>query len=486
MARILLVDDEKVARALYGDYLMGAGHEVVAVPGMPEAQDALARGSFDVVVTDLILAQGDGMALLQFTKDRHPDIEVIVITALDKVDPAVRAIKSGAAEYLVKPVTPEALQHAVRRCLAARQLLRENASLRRHVAMLETGQRIATTLDRDGLANTACSAFQQQTAASAMAIFFRLNGTQGVLGGQNLTPRELEALSLTLGDRLETILTPEALEDVGPHPHALVVPATDENALMGHVVLFFEEKPSEDARLAASYLARHLGLALRNLGRFAEVQDLAYLDDLTHLFNVRYLHLVLDREVKSALQTQGVFSLLFLDLDYFKSINDTHGHLVGSKLLVEVSRVLKGCVRDNDVVVRYGGDEYTILLRATDSGGALKVAERIRRTMETHQFLAREGYSLNVTTCIGVASFPEHAQEKDMLLDFADRAMYRGKKGTRNVIYIASNGLEATPSARHSAPIGTPVGTPVGTPLGTPPAAEAVANPAELARAAGE
>jgi predicted signal transduction protein with EAL and GGDEF domain len=74
--------------------------------------------------------------------------------------------------------------------------------------------------------------------------------------------------------------------------------------------------------------------------------------------------------------------------------------------------------------------------------------------METHQFLAREGFALNVTTCIGVASFPEHATEKDSLLDFADRAMYRGKKGTRNVIYIASNGLEATPAARHSPPTG--------------------------------
>ncbi|MFL5322184.1 MAG: GGDEF domain-containing protein, partial [Myxococcaceae bacterium] len=130
------------------------------------------------------------------------------------------------------------------------------------------------------------------------------------------------------------------------------------------------------------------------------------------------------------------------------------GHLVGSKLLVEVAKILKGCVRDNDVVCRYGGDEYVVLLRGTDSGGALKVAERIRRTMETHHFLAREGYALTVTTCIGVASFPEHATEQGTLLDYADRAMYRGKKSTRNVIYMAAKGLEATPAARHSTPTG--------------------------------
>jgi diguanylate cyclase (GGDEF)-like protein len=115
-----------------------------------------------------------------------------------------------------------------------------------------------------------------------------------------------------------------------------------------------------------------------------------------------------------------------------------------------VARILKGCVRDNDVVTRYGGDEYVLMLKGTDSGGALKVGERIRRTIESHHFLAREGYTISITTCIGVASFPEHAQDKAALLDMADRAMYRGKKSTRNVIYIAAKGLEATPAARHS------------------------------------
>jgi diguanylate cyclase (GGDEF)-like protein len=172
------------------------------------------------------------------------------------------------------------------------------------------------------------------------------------------------------------------------------------------------------------------------------------MDDLTHLYNMRYLHLVLDREVKNAQQTDGTFSLLFMDLDHFKAVNDTHGHLVGSRLLVEVGRVLKGCVRERDIVVRYGGDEYVVLLRNTDSGGALKVAERIRRTMENHHFMPREGVSLSLTTCVGVASFPEHARDKATLLDMADRAMYRGKRGTRNVIYMAAVDLEATPAER--------------------------------------
>jgi diguanylate cyclase (GGDEF)-like protein len=89
-----------------------------------------------------------------------------------------------------------------------------------------------------------------------------------------------------------------------------------------------------------------------------------------------------------------------------------------------------------------------VLLRNTDSGGALKVAERIRRTMETHHFLSREGLSLQLSTCIGVASFPEHARDKATLLDLSDRAMYRGKRGSRNVVYMAALDLEAPPAER--------------------------------------
>jgi two-component system, cell cycle response regulator len=442
MPRILLVDDEKVARALYGDYLTGAGHSVTAISSVSEAKEALARERYDAVVTDLILPEGDGMEILQHTKERYPGCEVIVITALDKVDPAVRAIKSGAAEYLVKPVAPEALSHAVMRALTTRNLLKENESLRQYVSLIETGQRIATTLDKDRLFSTAVTSFAQTTGASGVLLFVRLApGEYRVEGSQGLDKDVERAVADFVRARLkEGADGPITMEGIpGGYRAGIALAAVDGEVTWGFVALLFKSQLPPGVNGSAMYLSRHLGLALRNAGRFAEVEDLAYLDDLTHLFNVRYLDLVLDREVNAALGAQGTFSLLFMDLDYFKSVNDTHGHLVGSKLLVEVARIVKGCVRDNDVVARYGGDEYVILLHATDSGGALKVAERIRRTIETHHFLAREGYGLSITTC-----------EKASLLDFADRAMYRGKKSTRNVIYMAAKGLEATPPQRHS------------------------------------
>ncbi len=286
MARILLVDDEKVSRALYSDYLSEAGHNVSAVSSLEEAKGALSTDVYDAVVTDLILPKGDGMEILQHAKENYPGIEVIVITALNKVDPAVRAIKSGAAEYLVKPVAPEALQHAVMRALTTRQLLRENEQLRRDVELLETGQRIATTLDKERLLATACSSFAQVTRADAVLLHirqssggFRVEGLHGIDKGSE-TP--YAAAVQPFFD--ETATAPFSVDGIpSPYRTALVYPARDANTTYGFTVLLFRASMPENSRPSANYLSRHLGLALRNLDRFTEVEDLAYLDDLTHL-----------------------------------------------------------------------------------------------------------------------------------------------------------------------------------------------------------
>ncbi len=456
MADVLLVDDEKMARAMYSDFLVGAGHNVVAVGTLAEARKALTATRFDLVVTDLLLPEGDGMHVLQLTKTMSPATEVVVITALDKVDPAVRAIKSGASDYLVKPVSPEVLAHAVARALTTRTLVQENESLRRHVSLMETGQRIATTLDRERLHAVASASFAQVCNADAATFVLKEDANIRFAGTHELAEELIVDLQKRLKDPLLTALSDPHVggavlrcELPAPFQAAYFVPAMDGSRVPGGVLLLYKGAVSEDCAVAAPFLATHLTLALRNVGRFAEVEDLVYLDDLTHLFNRRYLELVLQREFR---QGEGSptfkFSLLFLDLDYFKSINDSHGHLVGSKVLVEMGRILKNCVRENDVVSRWGGDEFVVLLRDTDSGGSLKVAERIRRSVESHHFLAREGYSLSVTTCIGIASYPEHSKEQSALLDYADRAMYRGKKGARNIIYIAQRDLEPTPLAR--------------------------------------
>jgi two-component system, cell cycle response regulator len=444
-AAVLLVDDERFARTVYSDYLRVAGYEVLVADTADVALELLRQRRFDLLITDIILPGADGLELLDEAKRLDPNIEALVITALDRVDPAVRAMKSGASDYLVKPVTPEALQVAVQRCIAARSLLAENKVLRAHLRLFETCQRITASLDHDRAVALALGALSGEL--SALSAVFLERGADGALvpGGQfALDEAGARRVAAALAEAAGGLGTQPALAPLPaglPAPHALLVPVADESSGLGVAAALVGADPDPEAVRSAEFVASHLALALRTLGHLRQVQHLAYLDDLTHLYNTRFLDVVLERE----LQSGRPFTVLFLDLDRFKSVNDQFGHLVGSKLLVEVGRVLKACVRDEDVVARYGGDEYVAVLLGIDSGGALKVAERIRRSIEDHVFLSREGARVRVTASIGLASCPEHTTRKAEVLDLADRAMYRGKRSTRNVVYMASRDLPPVP-----------------------------------------
>jgi diguanylate cyclase (GGDEF)-like protein len=442
---VLLVDDERFARTVYSDYLRAAGYDVEVAADAEAALGILSRRRFDVLLTDVILPGSSGLDLLSSAKQLDPNLEVVVITALDKVDPAVRAMKSGASDYLVKPVTPEALQHAVQRSLSTRALLAENMALRAHLKLFETCQRLAATLDRDRLVPMALASVSGECGgAAALLAVISTDGTWVLSGAHGLEYQPATGVLATVRDSLPGLaergvatLPLQAGEWPDGATHVLCLPVAEEGALLGAAAVLLKEPPAPDRLQSATFLCRHLGLALRNLGRLKQVEHLAYLDDLTHLYNTRYLDVVLERELAGG----RPFTLLFMDLDHFKAVNDQHGHLHGSRLLVEVARVLRSCVRDEDILVRYGGDEYVTLLVGIDSGGGLKVAERIRRAIEDHRFLSREASPVRVTASIGLASFPEHARTKAEIIDLADRAMYRGKRTTRNVVYMASKDL---------------------------------------------
>jgi two-component system cell cycle response regulator len=436
-AKVLVVDDEAVARNLYSDVLIAAGHTVQAVATAAEALEHFAQTRFDVVVTDLILPGMDGMALLGELKRRRTEVEIIVVTALEKVEPAVRALKNGASDYLVKPLAPEVLQAAVSRCLLTQRLLTENNALRSHVALLEAGQKITTTLDRDALYPTVFAALHDELAPRGACVLLSVAGRLQSAHGQALSEGEIFEIAESLNARLPELTVGRPVSLTVGGRSGLAFAARESNELLGAVVVLDPARADAAALSAASFLTSHVALALRNSGRMAAVEDLAYQDDLTKLFNTRYLHLVLEREIKSSLSTGNPLSLLFLDLDRFKGVNDQHGHLMGSKLLVELAELLQECVREGDVVTRYGGDEFVVLLLATDAALAMSVAERIRRTVETHAFLAGEGLTVTLTTSVGVASFPEHGADKQKLLNLADRALYAGKRSTRNVVFLA-------------------------------------------------
>jgi diguanylate cyclase (GGDEF)-like protein len=183
-------------------------------------------------------------------------------------------------------------------------------------------------------------------------------------------------------------------------------------------------------------------VALDNALRVQRAEALSVTDDLTQLYNSRYLSQVLRRETKRASRSGRPLSLLFIDLDGFKSINDTHGHLYGSRALVEAAGLIRLSARETDVVARFGGDEFALILPDTGSEGAAAVGERIRERVDGHRFLQGDGLSIHLTVSVGVATLPDVAASTEGLIQAADEAMYHVKDHGKNGIYIAGSGSE--------------------------------------------
>lgn len=180
-------------------------------------------------------------------------------------------------------------------------------------------------------------------------------------------------------------------------------------------------------------------IALDNALALQKAEALSVTDDLTRLYNSRYLNLVLRREAKRASRSGRPLSLLFLDLDGFKTVNDRHGHLAGSKALVEAGAIIRSCARETDVVARFGGDEFSLILPDTGRDGAVSVAARIRERIRTARFLAADGLTVRLTASIGVATLPDVAGSAEELLQAADMAMYRVKAAGKDGIHVATS-----------------------------------------------
>jgi diguanylate cyclase (GGDEF)-like protein len=246
----------------------------------------------------------------------------------------------------------------------------------------------------------------------------------------------LQSVNVVHGFRKDDFLFLTALSS----PMALAM----ENAL-----LYSRSKQAEEKLLQARD-----GLEVEVLNRTAdlvkannELEKLSITDGLTGLYNYRYLTQSLDSELKRSIRYNRNLALLLIDIDYFKNLNDTYGHLCGDYVIKTVAKLLKSNVRGTDVVARYGGDELAVLLIETDIKSALEVAEKLKQEISTHPF-QWQVQQLSVNVSIGLATAPgPGVQDSSDLVDAADQALYQAKKAGRNAVIVFSREKGAAASS---------------------------------------
>lgn len=447
MDTILLVEDDRFFREMFSNLLQAEGYQVECASCGTDGLEMLANGQYSLVITDLVMPDISGLEILSRVREDHPTVDVIMVTGNANLESAIFALKHGARDYLVKPVNPDEFKHSVAQCIQQRRLLDENDELKNMLSLFRASQAIAGCLDSEHLYYLLVEAIARETGFSRALGFFmvedalELKVSKGISAelGSYLSEEILELLASSNAAEFSiqhlNLSAPYSSEGF---TEAFLIPVYSHAATFGMIVLL--NNPSSALPDIAAYRKNILFLieqsmrAFENAETFSKAKDLLFIDDVSGLYNHRYLDIALEREMKRIERYASHLAVLFIDVDSFKQVNDIHGHLVGSRVLAEFGALIKKTVRDVDIVIRYGGDEYTAILVETTCVAAELVAERIRRQVEAHHFSGAEGQIIRLTCSIGYACCPDDTASKDELLEMADKAMYVGKTSGKNCI----------------------------------------------------
>ncbi|MGD0585731.1 MAG: diguanylate cyclase [Oryzomonas sp.] len=446
MEKILIIEDDLFFRETFSDLLKKEGYDVACASGGGEGLEMLAGSHYDLVVTDLIMPEIDGMEVLSRVKGSNPDIDVIMVTGNTNLDSAIFALKHGARDYLLKPVNLDEFRHSVALCIQQRRLLNENEELKKMVSLFQVSQTIAGCLELERIHHLMVEAVAREVGVGHYLGFFQTDNQLELKEVRGLSSDSadyygrivLSALpeKLPTSHRIDTLVLPAVAGNA--HEEACLIYVCNREMFHGVIVLFNEPGHRlPDIQLERKnilFLLEQSSQAFENAETYSRAKDMLFIDDLSGLFNHRYLEIALNHELKRAERYSSHLAVLFLDIDSFKTVNDTYGHLVGSQVLREMGTLVQKAVREIDVVIRYGGDEFTIILVETECDIARMVAERIRRQIESHVFMATEGYNIRLTCSIGFACCPDDTLSKYELLEMADKAMYTGKSSGKNCV----------------------------------------------------
>jgi len=451
MNRILIIE----ADPLYSDEFSGAlrsrDYLVDCAVCGSDALAMLKEVKYDLIVADISFPDVDGVEFLSRVKLNNPSIHILIATVPANLESAL-ALKQSVFAYFLKPVNPNHLIHSVSQCFELLTIRQENERLKNMLNLLQSSQAIAGCLETERIYHLVLDAVAKDMGVTRYMGLFQSEKALEILQYRGITPeiashfKGVIQVHITRGladnafmIHVENVSgTTSSVHETGIDEAFLFFMRNNMGLLQGVIVLFNEpgqRLPNFEARKEnVLFLMEQSLRAFENSRNYNLAKDMLFIDDLSGLYNYRYLEIALDRELKRIERYSSQLAVLFLDMDSFKMVNDTHGHLVGSQVLKEVGILLKASVRDVDVVIRYGGDEYTIILVETSPEAAGLVAERIRKLVASHNFLSESGLDIRLTCSIGYSCCPDDTLTKHQLLEMADNAMYAGKDSGKNCV----------------------------------------------------
>lgn len=451
-ARVLVVDDILANVRLLEAKLAAEYFEVVTAMNGADALEAVQRTRPDIVLLDVMMPGIDGIEVCRRIKQNPATqhIPVVMVTALDQPEDRVRGLEAGADDFLTKPVNDVALFCRVKGLV--------------RLKMLTDELRARTGLDPLGLApsepaaepasgrvlvldNRAAAGERIRTLltpkhevtliADPQKAFEAFGGAQG---GFDLIIVNLDLEGM---DGLRICSQLKSVETTRQTPILILVDPEDHQRLLRALDMGVNDyliRPIDRQELlarVATQIRRHRYTEQLRLTVRASM-EMAVTDALTGLYNRRYLETQLSQLIEQSADRGKGLSLLTLDIDFFKSVNDTYGHDAGDRVLQEVAGRIRGSVRSLDLACRTGGEEFVVVLPGADLAVAEKVGERIRRAIAAKPFLLGPGSHLTVTASLGVSSLLSAHDTVEDLLKRADRALYRAKREGRNRVVPAA------------------------------------------------
>jgi two-component system cell cycle response regulator len=454
-AKILLVDDDPDILKILTRFLTGQGYAVAAAASGSEALATLRGEDIPLALLDLNLPDISGLDLLAHLRANSPDTEVILFTGLGGLDSAIQALRLGAYDYLVKselrlPELHSVVDRALERrrlALANRELLKDLRQAQEELAATRTrelaqirriGEALARPLSPQELVHGLLDLIWESLPLAALGLAFQGEGDLAAAPASRHRPDlpspRLEHFRTWCAQELDQAWHPSDNPRTAaprPSPFAFALREKLEAGKALGLVAAGRDEPfsPEEAELFRIFTLQGEA-ALRNLLLFEEVKGLAIRDGLTGLYNYRYFGEMLAHQVEVSQRYDWPLSLLFLDIDNFKGINDTLGHPEGDLVLKSLSRFLLAHVRQADVLCRYGGEEFVVLLPQTNGVQAQLLAERLRQGIARTPIPLTEG-SVGITVSIGVARLSARLSGEDLVRG-ADFALLKAKQTGKN------------------------------------------------------